>query len=100
MGQIDITLCCILHSVPGQATALSAYEDKVLRLVQLHGGRVLQRAIGNDPARGPAEVQFFRFPDQASVDAYMADPARLALADERKLSVARTEVFPVRFHQP
>ena len=37
------TLCVLLWAQPGAQAALSAYEDRVLRLVPDHGGRVLQR---------------------------------------------------------
>jgi uncharacterized protein (DUF1330 family) len=38
------TLCVLLWAQPGAQAALTAYEDRVLRLVPEHGGRVVQRA--------------------------------------------------------
>ncbi len=35
--------CVLLWARPGMEAALSSYEDKVLRLVAEHGGRVLER---------------------------------------------------------
>ena len=35
------------------------------------------------------------FPDERALDAYMADPARVAMADQRDRAIARTEVVPV-----
>ena len=62
--------------------ALSAYEDKVLRLIAEHGGRVLQRGTvlpGSQHAgEPPAEVQLLEMPSDASLDAYVNDPRRLA----------------------
>ena len=67
----------------------------MLALVPEHGGTVLQRAR-TDGADGRAhEIQLFSFEDQAALSAYMNDPRRLALADERDRVIARTEVFPV-----
>lgn len=74
---------------------MTAYEDQVLALVPGHGGEVVSRAIGDGAEGRPHEVQLFRFPGQAALDAYMADPRRLALAGERDRTVADTILFPV-----
>lgn len=74
---------------------MSTYEDRVLALMSRHGGEVLHRLRGDGSSGNPHEVQSIRFPGQAAVDAYLADPDRLALADERDRVVARTELFPV-----
>lgn len=92
----SIRLCCLLWAHGGEAEALHAYEDRVLRLISEHGGEVVHRAIADAPGQ-PDEIQLFRFPDQASLDAYMNDERRTALSAERDAAVARTEVFPVRF---
>ncbi|MEU4449909.1 hypothetical protein AB0F44_01200 [Nocardioides sp. NPDC023903] len=93
----SIRLCCLLWAHGGEADALHAYEDRVLRLISEHGGEVVHRAIADDAPGQPDEIQLFRFPDQASLDAYMNDERRTALSAERDAAVARTEVFPVRF---
>jgi uncharacterized protein (DUF1330 family) len=76
---------------------LSAYEDKVLRLLAEHGGRVLERGTvlpgSRHDGEPPAEVQFLRVPSEASLDAYMNDPRRLAMAAERDAAIARTDLF-------
>lgn len=92
----ELTLCCLLWAHPGQEAGLVAYEDTVLALVAEHGGEVLSRVRSDGTAGHPLEVQLYRFPAQAAIDAYIADPRRLALAEERERVVARTEVFPVR----
>jgi uncharacterized protein (DUF1330 family) len=113
------TLCVLLWAQPGAQAALTAYEDRVLRLVPEHGGRVVHRArnSGAHPAQNsgvqgarnsgahrapgggadgqPAEIQFLDFPSQAALDAYMADPRRTALAADRDRAVARTEIIDV-----
>ena len=52
------TLCVLLWAQPGAQAALTAYEDRVLRLVPDHGGRVLQRGRGGGAGGQPAEIQF------------------------------------------
>ena len=91
-----IQLCCLLWAHDGAAEALHAYEDKVLQLIEEHGGEVVQRALA-DTAGQPDEVQLFRFPDQAALDGYLNDERRTSMAAERDAAVARTELFPVRF---
>jgi uncharacterized membrane protein (DUF373 family)/uncharacterized protein (DUF1330 family) len=80
--------------------ALSAYEDKVLRLVAEHGGRVLERGTVMTGSRHdgepPTEVQFLEMPSEASLDAYTSDPRRLAMAAERDAAIARTDLFRVQ----
>ena len=58
-------------------------------------GAVLQRARSDGADGRPHEVQLYRFANQDSIDAYLADHRRVALADERDRVVARTELFPV-----
>ncbi|MFI5622965.1 hypothetical protein ACIA03_05825 [Nocardioides sp. NPDC051685] len=91
-----ILLCCLLWAHEGKAEALHAYEDRVLELIQEHGGEVVQRALADTPGQ-PDEVQLFRFTGQTALDAYLNDERRTSLAAERDAAVARTELFPVRF---
>ena len=100
MPETPVVNCVLLWARPGMEAALSAYEDKVLRLVVEHGGRVLERGIilpgsqhGGEP---PAEVQLIQMPSEASLDAYMNDPRRLAMAAERDAAIARTDLFRIR----
>lgn len=96
MTDAPIELCCLLRALPGAEEAMTAYEDKVTALVPEHGGELVSRAIGDGADGSPHEVHVYRFPDQAAIDAYMADPRRLALAEERDRTVASTVLFPVR----
>jgi uncharacterized protein (DUF1330 family) len=95
-----VSLCVLLWAVPGQETALSAYEDRVLALVADHGGRVLQRGTVEARPSGetPAEVQFLEFESEAAVNSYMKDPRRTALTAERDAAIARTDVHRIRPH--
>lgn len=67
----------------------------MLALVPAHGGEVIRRALSDGSDGRPHEVHLLRFPNQTSLDAYFADPARLALAVDRDQAVARIELFPV-----
>jgi len=98
--ETPVVNCVLLWARPGMEAALSAYEDKVLRLVAEHGGRVLERGTvlagsqhGGEP---PTEVQLLEMPSQASLDAYVNDPRRLAMAAERDLAIARTDLFRIQ----
>ena len=100
MPETPVVNCVLLWARPGMEAALSAYEDKVLRLVARHGGRVLERGTvlpGSQHAgEPPAEVQFLEMPSEASLNAYMNDPRRLAMAAERDAAIARTDLFRIQ----
>jgi uncharacterized protein (DUF1330 family) len=92
---MSVHLCVLLWANAGAETALSAYEDQVLALMDEHEARVLQR-VRSDGANGtPVEVQILEFPSQDALDAYLADERRSALADERDAAIARTEIIHV-----
>jgi len=92
-----VELCVLLWAHPGQEEGLGAYEDRVLALVPAHGGTVLQRARTSGESGHPLEVQFYRFPSEAALQAYLADDRRVALAAERDRAVSRTEMMRVTF---
>ena len=100
MAEIPVVNCVLLWARPGMAAALSAYEDKVLRLVAEHGGRVLERGTvlpgSQHDGEPPAEVQFLEMPSEASLVAYMNDPRRLAMAAERDAAIARTDLLRIQ----
>jgi uncharacterized protein (DUF1330 family) len=92
---VPLLLCVLLSATPGNARGLAFYEDEVLSLLPAHGARVVQRLRMTNPAEGMCEVHVLEFPSRAALDAYLADPARVALADVRDRVVADTQVFPV-----
>jgi uncharacterized protein (DUF1330 family) len=92
---MTVTLCVLLTAVPGREQALVEYEDQVLELFAAHGARLLQRVRSLDPSEAPYEVQILEFPSEDALDAYMQDPARAALADQRDQAIATTQVLRV-----
>ena len=100
MPDTPVVNCVLLWARPGMEAALSAYEDEVLCLVAEHGGRVLERGTvlpgSQHDGEPPAEVQFLEMPSEASLDAYVNDPRRLAMAAERDAAIARTDLFRIQ----
>jgi hypothetical protein len=92
MGQ---TSCVLLWNRPGMETALAEYEDAVILLVGEHGGEILQRVRGDGRNGNPLEVQLYEWPSATAREAYMSDPRRTAMAEQRARAIARTEMFPV-----
>jgi uncharacterized protein (DUF1330 family) len=83
----------MLWATPGGRQRLAGYEDRVLRLLGSHEGRLLIRASSLEGE--PAEVQILEFPSEAALVAFQNDPERLALAKLRADAVARTEILRV-----
>ena len=100
MPEIPVVNCVLLWARPGMEAALSTYEDKVLRLVAEHGGRVRERGTvlpgSQHDGEPPTEVQFLEMPSQASLDTYVNDPRRLAMAAERDAAIARTDLLRIQ----
>ena len=92
---MTVQLCVLLWARTGAAEALVAYEDKVLALLGEHGGRLVQRARTVGAEGGPDEIQLIEFSSQAGYDGFMADGRRTALAGERDVAIARTDLYPV-----
>jgi uncharacterized protein (DUF1330 family) len=90
------TLVAMLWPVPGQEQLLVEYEDAVLALLPAHGCRVIERVRRTDDTDGPYEVQLIEYPGEEAIGAYMADPARLALADTHARAIERTQVVRVQ----
>jgi uncharacterized protein (DUF1330 family) len=92
---MSVTLCVMLWARPGRADALVAYEDAVLELVAVHGGRVRARVRTDGTDEAPLEVHLIEFPSDDAFDAYMNDPQRQAMADARDRAIERTAVYRV-----
>jgi uncharacterized protein (DUF1330 family) len=95
---MSVVLCVTLWPNPGHEETLVSYEDSVLALLPEHGARVVARVRAETSAEGeagdghPLETQIIELPDQAALDAYLADPRRGAASDVRDRAIARTEI--------
>jgi hypothetical protein len=86
-------LAMIADIEPAGIEAFRAYEDRVLALLEHHGGSLERRVRSED---GTTEIHLVSFTGQVGYEAYMADPervaARTALAgvavDQRVLTVS------------
>lgn len=88
----------LLWAHPSLADEVAAYEDKVLPLLEVHEGTLVQRLrSASTDADQPVEIQTISFASDAGYAAYMADPRRTELADERDRVIARTELIAAEF---
>ena len=74
-----------------------AYKSGVVPLVNRHGGEYLVRGGHHDVIEGdwnPTRLVLFRFPDRASIDAFMDDPDYQPLKQLRQ-SIATTDLVAV-----
>jgi uncharacterized protein (DUF1330 family) len=92
---MTLTLCVLLWAREGREADLISYEDRVLRLLPDHGGRLLQRARAAGKPDGPLEVQLIQFRSEDALAGYMADERRSALSSDRDAAIERTEVIRV-----
>ena len=73
--------------------AFEAYEAAVLPLLADHGGEVLQRLRGVDRL---AETHLLGFPSRQAYEAYLADPRRTRLFEQRAATGMLSEAWEVR----
>jgi len=91
------TLAFLGYAPDAGRAAAHAYEDAVLPLLSDHGARVVYRgtrAAGEDETL-PVEVHVLSFPGRAALNAYLADPRRVALRAEHGDVFSRTELVAV-----
>ena len=69
-----------------------AYETKVLALLNDHAAALEFRVRTKD---GQSEFHLLRFPDEAALAAYRANPVRVALQAEWVRSGAQSEIVEV-----
>jgi uncharacterized protein (DUF1330 family) len=85
-----------LYGRNGASRELRDYERKALAIFRKHGGEVV---IAYTPERGedgrdmPDEIQVLRISDRDRFEAFMRDPDRTAMAEERERAIRRTDVF-------
>jgi uncharacterized protein (DUF1330 family) len=90
-----IYLVVHLTYVAGREAEGAEYERTVLAYWREHGGEVIaafRPAVWADGTRAADEIQLLAIPSRAQMDAYLADPRRVALAAVRDRSVAKTEL--------
>ena len=92
---MTLVLSALLWPHPGQEQLLIDYEDAVLALIPLHGGRVISRVRRVDSSDRPFEFHVIEMSSEDAVAAYMIDPVRVALADTHAWAIARTQVTRV-----
>jgi hypothetical protein len=89
-----------LFGYPGIPGGFREYEMKALDIFRRHGGEVIvayapiQMGGGRGEAgETPDEIQVLRIPDRDRFDAFMQDPERMGMAEERARVIRKTEVF-------
>lgn len=87
-----ILLALVARIPPLGIPAFNAYEDRVLPLLDAHGG-ILQRRLRTED--GAVEIHLVWFPSQAAFDAFRQDPRRAEHAPLMLASGAATELLPV-----
>ena len=73
-----------------------AYEDQVLALLGRPRGPCREHVRTDQADDGPFEVHLLEFPSDQALEDYLDDDRRVALADERDLAIARTQILRVR----
>lgn len=92
---MTVRLGVLLWARPGATGALIGYEDKVLALLDAHGGRVLLRGRTDGAPGAPTELQVIEFASPDGYQGFLADERRVALAAERDAAIARTDIYPI-----
>ena len=94
-----VVLTQIVYLHPGQEAAFDAFEAIALAAVERHGGELLLR-LRPAPAATlagslapPHEVHLVRFPDEAHLASFQADPTRASVLHLKSASVRETLLF-------
>ena len=89
-----LTLLVQLWLKDGNVAGFEAFERKAAAIMAKHGGEIERviRLSSSDPAV-PFEVHWVNFPNEQAFAAYRADPAGLALGEERAAVIERTVVW-------
>jgi uncharacterized protein (DUF1330 family) len=82
----------IVHVPAEGVAAFQRFESLVLPLMPRYGGALVSRWRGRD---GEFEVHVVSFPSQEALDAYKADPERVAVLALLESSGAKTELVEV-----
>lgn len=84
----------MLYGKNGIQGEFKDYESKALNIFKQHGGEIIAayRPISGGPDT-PDEIQILKIAGRAELDAFMNDPARLAMAGERNHVIRRTDTY-------
>jgi uncharacterized protein (DUF1330 family) len=84
----------MLYGKNGILGEFKDYETKALSIFKQYGGEIIAayRPIPGGPDT-PDEIQILKIAGRAELDAFMNDPARLAMAGERSHVIRRTDTF-------
>jgi hypothetical protein len=91
----SVNLVVLLWARPNADDELTAYEDRVLALLDSHDGHLVQRLRSDGADGAPLEIQVIRFANEASYEQYLGDERRVGLGRDRDRAVARTDVHRV-----
>src|SRR5437870_6381294 len=90
----DVLTFAVIARIPSDGVeAFRMYEDRVLPLLNEHGGR-LQRRLQNEP--GTVELHIVSFPSDVAFQKYRSDPRRTAAAPLLESSSAELELLSFR----
>jgi uncharacterized protein (DUF1330 family) len=80
-----------------RAEALRRFETAAAKIMARHGGAIERTVVidasPGDDAETFRELHLVRFPDEAALRAYRADPELAALAALREAAIVATEIW-------
>ena len=89
----EVLLAVIVEMAPSDVPAGLRYEDRVLGLLDRHGGCVERRLRTADSA---TEIHVIRFRSRAGLESFMADADRARLRDAVGDAAPTARVYEVR----
>ena len=89
-------IVAILTVQHDRADDFRRYETIAAQIIARHGGAIERVVVEAAPpdAETFRELHLVRFPDEAALRAYRADPELTALAELRASAIAATETWP------
>jgi len=77
----------------GRFAEFETFEAAAFEIMERHGGKVLNvQKNHSSSGNQPHEIHKLEFPSQSAFEAYRTDPELLAMGQERKACIERTEV--------
>ena len=93
-----LVVVAVLTVRRARAEDFERFETAAAKVMARHGGAI-ERTVAIDASPGDdaetfRELHLVRFPDEAALRAYRADPELAALAPLRAAAIAATETWP------